>query len=117
MCPPVIAIGRPQMTMRGPGASLRRMPSRSEKATLPLAPFSRSVVTPEWSRVRAFLRGLEEQDVVVFLRDVVAERAVARRHQVRVRVHEPGQDRRRRRSLSGPRMRRPEREHRPRGPG
>ena len=55
MCPPVIAIGRPQMTIRGPGASLRRMPSRSEKATLPLAPFSRSVVTPEWSRVRAFL--------------------------------------------------------------
>src|SRR6267378_1713039 len=55
MCPPVIVIGRPQTTMRGPGASRRRMPSRSEKATLPLAPFSRSVVTPECSSVRAFL--------------------------------------------------------------
>ena len=55
MCPPVIVIGRPQMTIRGPGASLRRIPSRSETATLPLAPFSRSVVTPECSSVRAFL--------------------------------------------------------------
>src|SRR5947208_3545761 len=54
MCPPVMAMGRPQMTMRGPGASWRRMPSRSENATCPLAPFSRSVVTPECRSVRAF---------------------------------------------------------------
>jgi hypothetical protein len=36
---------------------------------------------------------LEQQDVVVFLCDVVAERAVAWRHEVRVRVHEAGEDR------------------------
>jgi hypothetical protein len=40
------------------------------------------------------LRGLEEQDVVLLLRDIVAERAVARRYQVRMRVDEAGQDRR-----------------------
>ena len=40
------------------------------------------------------LGGLEEQDVVVLLRDVVAERAVAGRDQVGVRVHQTRQDRR-----------------------
>jgi hypothetical protein len=39
------------------------------------------------------LGGLEQQDVVVFLCDVVAECAVARRHEVRVGVHEAGEDR------------------------
>ena len=53
------------------------------------------------------LRGLEQQDVVVFLRDVVAEGAVAWRDEVRVGVDEPGQDRGARRSPSGPRRRRP----------
>ena len=36
---------------------------------------------------------LQQQDVVVFLRDVVAQRAVARRDQMRVRVDESRQDR------------------------
>src|SRR5437773_10866881 len=39
------------------------------------------------------LRRLQEQDVVVFLGDVVAERAVAGRDQMRVRVHQAGEDR------------------------
>ncbi len=36
---------------------------------------------------------LEEQDVVVFLGDVVAQRAIARRDEMRVRVHQAGEDR------------------------
>src|SRR5712691_8820872 len=39
------------------------------------------------------LRRLQEQDVVVFLGDVVAERAVAGRDQMRVRVHQTREDR------------------------
>jgi hypothetical protein len=40
------------------------------------------------------LGGLEQQDVVVLLRHVIAESAVAGRDEVRVRVDETGQDRR-----------------------
>ena len=87
-----MAMGRPQITMRGPGASWRRTPSRREKATRPFAPFSRSVVTPGVQESARVPGGLQEKDVVVLFRDVVAEGAVARGDEVRVGVDEPGQD-------------------------
>ena len=42
----MVAMGRPLMTMRGPGMIPRWIPERIEKPTRFFAPFSRAVVTP-----------------------------------------------------------------------
>jgi hypothetical protein len=59
--------------------------------------------------------GLQEQDVVVLLRDVIAEGAVARRDEVRVGIDESRAGWWRRRSPAAPRRRRREPGPRPAG--
>ena len=77
-----------------PSAMPRLIASRTEKAIRPIEPFSRIVVTPEWSIARALTVALMQQQVVALGGDVVAARPVADADEVRMPVDEPGQDRR-----------------------
>ena len=53
MWPPMIEIGLPQRTMRGPISRPSRMASRSLNIVTFLGPFSRIDVTPDSSEMRA----------------------------------------------------------------
>jgi hypothetical protein len=92
MWPPVIGDGPTADDHPGSGSQLPAdaFPERERAPALgAVLPEGRHARVEERPRVSG---SLKEEDIVVLLRDVVAQRAVARRDEVGVRVNQPGKE-------------------------